>query len=286
MAGATDAASAAAAAAVVDVGSHHSECVVAIVDLDVAMWRSRQLSVHDCLRSVVILLNAIRLANTENRVALFDGTGELLVKENEEVAEVLERELSRGHESHGKRAHLSAAMSKSLCFLNRFCVQEGRRLGVEPHARIVVVQVTPDDPSQYIASMNAAFAAQKRGIAVDVVDLSEKTSTILQQMAHLSGGMLQRFENLKMQELTQLLLSVFFSNKETRSLLRNPLQSPLVLEAACFCCGMLQSRAWVCSTCLSVFHLDPRTKSFYAPLLGMKGSQSVCPICKTKIAIN
>lgn len=47
---------------------------------------------------------------------------------------------------------------------------------------------SPDAPSQYIATMNAIFAAQRGRIRIDSCYLGPQQSAFLQQAAHLTGG--------------------------------------------------------------------------------------------------
>lgn len=47
---------------------------------------------------------------------------------------------------------------------------------------------SPDAPSQYIATMNAIFAAQRDRIRIDSCYLGPQQSAFLQQAAHLTGA--------------------------------------------------------------------------------------------------
>ncbi len=259
------------------------------------------LSLGGALKSVLVFMNAVRLLNRENEVALVaqcpDGTARFWADSTSPEAgkgralgaslqsgvqallgeqRVAQAQASSGGAGSGSVASLAAALSRALCHANRVVGEHERRFGQAPLARLLVVQARPDDASQYIPAMNAAFAAQKKGVVVDVMDLSLRRSTTLQQVAHLTGGILQHYAGLSQGEFTQLLLSVFLGDAEDRKVLRLPPQAPIVLEAACFCHGELKARGWVCSVCLSVFCKDPATD---------KPPRATCPTCKTRIAI-
>ncbi|KAK6845751.1 hypothetical protein PG995_015861 [Apiospora arundinis] len=57
------------------------------------------------------------------------------------------------------------------------------------HARILVLSVSDSEPAQYIATMNAVFAASHARIPIDTLSLSPHASpTFLQQAAFITGG--------------------------------------------------------------------------------------------------
>ncbi|KAK8038520.1 hypothetical protein PG993_006931 [Apiospora rasikravindrae] len=57
------------------------------------------------------------------------------------------------------------------------------------HARILVLSVSDSEPAQYIATMNAVFAAAHARIPIDTLSLSPHASpTFLQQAAFITGG--------------------------------------------------------------------------------------------------
>jgi transcription initiation factor TFIIH subunit 3 len=294
--------------------SNRPSLVTVVLDVDESAWSEtatttstdagagsagEALSLGGALKSLLVFMNAVRLLNRENEVALVaqcpDGTARFWADSTSRdvgkgralgaclqsglqalVGEQRAAKPGSGAGSAGSVASLAAALSRALCHANRVISEHERRFGQAPLARMLVVQARADDASQYIPVMNAAFAAQKKGIVVDVMDLSLRRSTTLQQVAHLTGGILQHYTALSHGEFTQLLLSVFLGDVEDRKLLRQPPQAPIVLEAACFCHGELKARGWVCSVCLSVFCKDPATD---------KPPRATCPTCKTRIAI-
>lgn len=265
----------------------------ALPDGTTASSSPEAISLQSALSCVSVFLNAVLLMDRESEVCVVaecpDGSAHVLCRGETDVGPALESGLrsvssSASTPRSSQSSGLSAALSVALSSTNRAMVDHRSRFGVDPKARILLVQVTPDDPSQYIASMNTAFAAQKLGVLIDVVDLSPEPSKILQQVSHLSRGITQRFEALTAPALTEHLLTVYLPDADTRKLLRLPPQAAIILQAACFCCGKLRDRGWVCSVCLSVWCKDPRLKSFRAELIpGVQGSQSTCPTCHTRI---
>ena len=143
-----------------------------------------------------------------------------------------------------------------LELLNKWRVEETANFGARQKldARILLVQISEDDPTQYIACMNASFAAQKLSIPIDVCDFTETGSTILRQIAHLSHGVLIKPSvKITPSVLSQMFWNVFLPGKLSRDKLRLPDQPPVLLKASCFCHNQLVDQGYVCSVCLSVF---------------------------------
>ncbi|GBG28319.1 RNA polymerase II transcription factor B subunit 4 [Hondaea fermentalgiana] len=239
--------------------------VTVVLDMNEALWAQvsakggeDNVTLASALSSVVVFLNAVQLMDRESEVCVVaecpDGTARVLARGVSDVGPAVEAAMDLVAKAAAvpkadQRSGLSTALSVALASTNRAMVDHKTRFGVDPLARVLVIQVTPDDPSQYIASMNSAFAAQKLGVLVDVVDLSPEPSKILQQVAHLSKGIVQRFETITTPALIEHLLTVYLPDAETRKLLKLPPQAAIVLQAACFCCGKLRDRGWVCSVC-------------------------------------
>lgn len=53
-------------------------------------------------------------------------------------------------------------------------------------------QASPDAPSQYIATMNAMFAAERQAVVLDTVMVGPHDSPLMQQGAFLTKGLYQR----------------------------------------------------------------------------------------------
>lgn len=120
--------------------------------------------------------------------------------------------------------------------------------------RILLIQVTKDNPAHYIASMNASFAAQKLKIPIDACDLTLKGSTLLRQISHLSKGLVIKPRlDVTATALSQMFWSVFLPDCASREKLKLPDQPPIILKTSCFCHNRLVDQGFVCSVCLSVF---------------------------------
>eukprot|EP00516_Mucochytrium_quahogii_P008684 CAMPEP_0203752522 /NCGR_PEP_ID=MMETSP0098-20131031/6437_1 /ASSEMBLY_ACC=CAM_ASM_000208 /TAXON_ID=96639 /ORGANISM=" , Strain NY0313808BC1" /LENGTH=252 /DNA_ID=CAMNT_0050642727 /DNA_START=263 /DNA_END=1018 /DNA_ORIENTATION=+ len=241
--------------------------VALIVDMDDAAWCKsvdsgtaagtagvpchNPVTLDGILNGIVVFMNAVRMLNRENEVCIIgeypDGVARYLSGSGSDVGVKLKRsvrEYSKINPESSRQSSLSSALSKALCYTNRVVNSHKIKYGTVPLARVLVIQATEDTSSQYIASMNAAFAAQKQQVCVDVCDFSPGGSKVLQQVAHLTGGILQHYRGVSIGGFMEQLLGVFLSDKTTRGMLKLPPQAPIVLEAACFCCGILRSRGW------------------------------------------
>jgi len=263
--------------------------VTVVIDADEVAWEEASAStpedpllLSNVLSNCVIFMNAIRAMSRDNEVALLaslpNGTAEWWAdrQQGPRIAECVQtglKRMIRAQKSWNGPSvpGLAVALSQALCRSNRALREHKLRSGLEAHARILVVQARPDQATQYIAAMNAAFAAQKCSILVDVADFTREGSKILQQVAHLSGGIMQHYNNTSSAAFMSHLLSVYLTDQEERRFVRLPPQAPIVLQAACFCHGQLCSRGYVCSVCVSVFCKDPKT------------SRATCPTCSTRI---
>ncbi|KAJ3482184.1 hypothetical protein NLI96_g7158 [Meripilus lineatus] len=118
-----------------------------------------------------------------------------------------------------------------------------------PDPRILILSVSPDQPSSYIPIMNSIFSAQKLRVTIDVCKLSPPESVFLQQAAHLTGG------------------SYIFL--ERPDALLQYMTDKVDFRAACFCHKKIVDIGFVCSVCLSIF---------CQPV-------PVCSTCRTKFPI-
>eukprot|EP01134_Creolimax_fragrantissima_P007790 CFRG7790T1 len=146
---------------------------------------------------------------------------------------------------------LSAALARSLCFINK--VKLNVPVGRNVEARILVINASPDYAAQYMSVMNCIFAAVKNKVTIDacVLNGEESSSGFLQQATEISGGL---HTSLKMTDaLLQYLLTFYLPNKDEREVMRLPRQTDVDYRAACFCHNKVISIGYVCSVCLSVF---------------------------------
>ncbi|KAK6824534.1 transcription factor tfiih subunit [Apiospora arundinis] len=121
------------------------------------------------------------------------------------------------------------------------------------HARILVLSVSDSEPAQYIATMNAVFAASHARIPIDTLSLSPHASpTFLQQAAFITGGSYVAASLNPRGLLTYLMLG-FLPDAEARAHLLQATQDRVDFRAACFCHRDVVDTGFVCSVCLSIF---------------------------------
>lgn len=130
------------------------------------------------------------------------------------------------------------------------------------HGRICVLSVCADAAAQYVAVMNAIFAAQKCDVLVDGCDLGATSSSFLRQAAHLTGGVYMHLPQLAdARALLVHLLSVYAADVTCREAMVQPAQATVDFRAACFCHHRPMDVAFVCSVCLSIFCGQPEVCS-------------------------
>lgn len=175
------------------------DLLLVLVDLNPVWWgldggATSQWSLKKCLESVMALANAHVIMRPLNEVSILGVTTEAshflypTSKESEEAEGRTEGEESEAElrPQEGKyelfdtmneamkasaqalvqaqtslRVDLSlaGALAKALCFFQRRVREEGGRGRIQ--ARILVIKGSEDNPSQYMALMNAVFTAQK-----------------------------------------------------------------------------------------------------------------------------
>ncbi|KAI1816621.1 TFIIH subunit Tfb4/p34 [Poronia punctata] len=119
------------------------------------------------------------------------------------------------------------------------------------HARILLLSVSQSQPSQYIPTMNAVFAASHARIPIDTLSLYGDP-TFLQQAAFITGGIfLSAASNPR--GLLSYLMFGFLSDTQARKSLIVPTQDSVDFRAACFCHRKVVDTGYVCSICLSIF---------------------------------
>ncbi|KAK7921679.1 TFIIH subunit Tfb4/p34 [Apiospora marii] len=139
------------------------------------------------------------------------------------------------------------------------------------HARILVLSVSDSEPAQYIATMNAVFAASHARIPIDTLALSPHASpTFLQQAAFITGGSYVAAALNPRGLLTYLMLG-FLPDAEARAHLLQATQDRVDFRAACFCHRDVVDTGFVCSVCLSIFCEPP--------------ADGGCLTCGTKLAL-
>ncbi|KAI9158657.1 RNA polymerase II transcription factor B subunit 4 [Paramyrothecium foliicola] len=134
--------------------------------------------------------------------------------------------------------------------------------------RIVVISVSDSEPSQYIPTMNAVFAAAHAQVAIDTLALAGEP-TFLQQACFNTNGTFLVAENL--QGFLTYLMFGLIADTEARESLIAPTHDSVDFRAACFCHGKVVDTGFVCSICLSIFCELP--------------DNSECLTCGTKLAL-
>ncbi|KAH8107904.1 transcription factor Tfb4 [Cristinia sonorae] len=168
---------------------------------------------------------------------------------------------------------LVGALTKALCYINRTSSAASSAPAARseetnlPDPRILIISVSPDQPSAYIPIMNSIFSAQKLKVTIDVCKLFGSDSVFLQQASHLTGGSYIFLE--RPDALLQYLTMSFLPPPALRQLLSVPTQDKVDFRAACFCHKNIVDVGFVCSVCLSIF---------CQPV-------PVCSTCRTKFPI-
>jgi transcription initiation factor TFIIH subunit 3 len=164
----------------------------------------------------------------------------------------------------GASGSLAASLSHLLCIVNRFLHASNNAAAAvrsdaasaanSKCARILLLHSSPDDPAQYISTMNAIFCAQKLSVPIDACVLRADDVACLQQAASITGGVYLRPPlNTLQHALIQALLLHFLPDAATRALLNMPQQTVVDMRASCVCHGNMLDIGFVCSVCLSIF---------------------------------
>ncbi|KAG6020172.1 hypothetical protein E4U19_006630 [Claviceps sp. Clav32 group G5] len=135
-------------------------------------------------------------------------------------------------------------------------------------ARILVLSVSDSEPSQYIPTMNAVFAASHAQVAIDTLSLCGD-ATFLQQACFNTNGTFLVASNP--QGLLTYLMFGLIADTEARQSFITPTHDTIDFRAACFCHGKVVDMGFVCSICLSIFCEVP--------------PQAECLTCGTQLAL-
>ncbi|KAL2214183.1 transcription factor Tfb4 [Sarocladium strictum] len=135
--------------------------------------------------------------------------------------------------------------------------------------RILVLSVSDAEPTQYIPTMNAVFAASHAQVAIDTLSLSGE-QTFLQQACYNTNGTFLSAAAHPQGLLTYLMFGLI-ADTEARESLVSPTTDTVDFRAACFCHGRVVDQGFVCSICLSIFCELP--------------DDAECLTCGTKLAL-
>ncbi|PFH57117.1 hypothetical protein XA68_15492 [Ophiocordyceps unilateralis] len=163
---------------------------------------------------------------------------------------------------------LSGALTLALCYINKVAQALGSsttgsfadraktsaRAPSPIKGRILVISVSDSEPSQYIPTMNAVFAAAHAQVAIDTLSLTGD-ATFLQQACFNTNGSFLAASNP--QGLLTYLMFGLIADTEARKLLITPTHDKVDFRAACFCHGKVVDTGFVCSICLSIFCEPP-----------------------------
>lgn len=176
---------------------------------------------------------------------------------------------------------LSGALTLALCHINKASqalsgpsgnltqdVQSSTAALQSLKGRILVLSVSDSEPSQYIPTMNAVFAAAHAQVAIDTLALSGD-STFLQQACFNTNGTF--LAPSTPQGLLTYLMFGLAADTEACSSVITPTNDTIDFRAACFCHGKVVDTGFVCSICLSIFCDVP--------------DDSECLTCSTKLAL-
>ncbi|KAF4972562.1 hypothetical protein FSARC_909 [Fusarium sarcochroum] len=176
---------------------------------------------------------------------------------------------------------ISGALTLALCHINKaaqaLCAPtanlEDSHKGSNTapptvRGRILVISVSDSEPSQYIPTMNAVFAAAHTQVAIDTLSLAGEP-TFLQQACYNTGG--TYLAATHPQGLLNYLMFGLIADTEAREALIAPTHDTVDFRAACFCHGRVVDTGFVCSICLSIFCETPEN--------------SECFTCGTKLSL-
>lgn len=134
--------------------------------------------------------------------------------------------------------------------------------------RILVISVSDSEPSQYIPTMNAVFAAAHSQVAIDTLSLCGDPTFLQQACFNTNGTFLAATHP---QGLLTYLMFGLIADTEARESLIAPTHDTVDFRAACFCHGKVVDTGFVCSICLSIFCEPP--------------ADAECLTCGTKLAL-
>jgi len=153
-------------------------------------------------------------------------------------------------------------------------------VGVKP--RILVLNMSPDSPVQFIPIMNCLFSSQKLSVPIDVCSFLSSESVFLQQAAHITGGLFVQVPNLL--ALLPTLMSVFLPDRHMRKLLVLPQKHNIDFRASCFCHKRLIDIGFVCSVCLSSTRIVKKILPLMPCLVFCNNEIQTCTTCGTKFS--
>ena len=155
-----------------------------------------------------------------------------------------------GGDAQSHASPIAGALSLALCYCNRAqSLEQSAGLRVKP--RILCMQGSQDNPTDYISMMNAIFSAQRQSIPIDSCMLGDYDSPFMQQAAHITRG--AYVKPTRGDGLLQYLLSTAGVDLYSRKYMKLPAARGIDFRASCFCHKRPVAVGFVCSVCLSIF---------------------------------
>lgn len=147
----------------------------------------------------------------------------------------------------------AAAIGRFLCTSNKRSVSDSRT-----SSRVLVLKLGIDEPSQYNATMNCIFSAQRQNVMIDACVLANRASVVMKQAAHLTSGVFLHVSRRSgFEDLPVHLISAFAAPPSSRHKLSLPLVEETDFRTVCrhhdHSVAKVLDRAWVCSVCLSTY---------------------------------
>ena len=252
----------------------HGEHVVLIVDCSDDTWTgigekaeqevapTRRCNGKVALESIHLLESGIKLFHADNRTTIIAAsTQPKIVSSVKQCAE----HLVTGNVS------IVSALTKALLVINRH--EKDKASGdATTETRIIVITATRIPANDFVTCMNCAFAAQKMGVVVDVVDYSQSSTPELLQLVHHTNGWYLSLAPKDGEQgvLAHALVTNFVASASARRYLNPPTCPATDMRTICYCHqNNLISIGYVCSVCLHVFC----------------ERRNVCTACNSKVAL-
>lgn len=140
--------------------------------------------------------------------------------------------------------------------------------------RILLVQVSEDNVSDYVAMMNCIVAAQKLGTPIDCCNLNRNRSNMLQQACFTTDGVYAHITEID--RLLCIMIVSFLPSLYSRSFLCMSKVHEVDFRASCFCHHELIDRGFICPVCLA------SKLNCGISLIVFCKKAPTCPMCRTR----
>ena len=161
--------------------------------------------------------NALKLQNSENSMKIYIALGTASMSTPPEHCRLI-------------RGNIWKASAQALCFIN----SQAKRF------RLLVIQKAAESGEQEVA-LNLMIAAQHLKVEVDGLAFSD--CEVLAKTSGFTGGVFMRQSSIG---ILQTLLQVYLP-------VNRPRAPPMDFKPYCFCCRKQVDRAYVCSSCLTIY---------------------------------